>query len=369
MFLYTVLMLLFTAFAFFYYDVRGEVLFFFGATVMSAIYALITGTRYGWGADYLLYKYRFEHVLSFDEPQIGFKLINSTIDQLNLNYVGAFVVYGFLFSICTLLFIRSYKGASQYMYLFWIPSSIIFTTGLIRQGVALSFIMLMILAINRGKYWLSLLPLAIAISIHASSFITAGIIYLCYFFFRNPFNWRYTIPIYLIFTFLIDSSIITKFSSELFGALRLGWIFDGYTENADQWFGDESVDLNYQQGFVQKFLTAVFHLSILYSGYYACKALNSRKVTYIYNVVVIGMITLRIFFLIEILRRIAQPLEMLNFIIIGLIFYYFGSKNRIYSSHSNYITLSLITIVVYSSLFITRFIFFSPTLKFFWNVV
>src|SRR5690606_38171498 len=115
-------------------------------------YSLIVGSRYGWVADYMGYKYRFEDLSYYPDEQIGFRWLNYFIDSVGLNYVGGYIVYSLIFIVCSFILIRSYGKDSKYMYAFVIPSTLIFISGIIRQGISFSFLLLAIYFLNKRKW-------------------------------------------------------------------------------------------------------------------------------------------------------------------------------------------------------------------------
>ena len=63
------------------------------ASVPIISYVLIIGMRYGWGADYLWYKYRFEHPDYYGNESPGFYTLNKIMRGLGFNYVMAYITY------------------------------------------------------------------------------------------------------------------------------------------------------------------------------------------------------------------------------------------------------------------------------------
>lgn len=96
--------------------------FWFSATFPILLASIIIGCRY-WGADYLWYKYQFEHlnniaVIEEQRSQPVFFGLNHLINWLGLNYVGAYIIYSFIYFIGVFQLFKSYKKESKYMYWF-----------------------------------------------------------------------------------------------------------------------------------------------------------------------------------------------------------------------------------------------------------
>lgn len=360
------------------YNIKDETKFWLSAIIPILLYTTIVGSRYGWGVDYMGYKYRYEYSFSHPEEQIGFRWINQGLTLLGFNYVGAYMIYGLIYITSAFILIRSFGKESKYMYAFVIPASLIFITSIIRQGVALGFILLAIYFLNKKK-WVGLaIALLIAVSIHTASLITIVIIGSFYLISKQPLNWKITIPLYIFFAFIFDvskTSIITNYIQYI----PFDTHFQGYVENADRWFGKKSLDDQFTQNQMARILSSAFYISIIYLGYHAIKYRPKPQIIYLYNSVVFGLILFRAVFNIELLRRFATPLESLYFIILGYSIYIFSEvsilkKQAILSNDllrirkpSSLFSYFLICILVYVILFWGRFIFLNPEAIFFWN--
>lgn len=373
--LFSFLLCLFYVWGKYFYNITPANKFWLHAVVPISLYSLIVGSRYGWGPDYLFYKYRLEHAFTFEEEQWGFKWLNQAISGLGLNYVAGYIIYSFIFIVCAFLLIRSFGKISKYMYAFIIPASLQLVSNGIRQGVALSFILLALYFFNKKNWWGLAIAILIGVSIHTATLITAVIIAAIYFISKKPISWKISIPLYLFFTFLFDVSKI-GFIAEYMQYLTLGNKFQSYVDNADEWFGEDAAEQKYAQGPVALVLSSLFYIGIIYLGYVALKIKNFRGVTYLYNTVVIGVIFYRAVFLYEILRRIAEPMVLFYFVILGYIFLIYEKKNRLYRlrnigpptfSLNNAYTIWVGFIFLYLFTFWGRFILLFPSGNFFWN--
>jgi hypothetical protein len=356
-----------------------KVEFWIFAFIPITVYSLITGSRYGWGPDYIFYKYRLENALRYPEEQLGFKWINQTIKFLDISYVGGYIIYSFVFITCVFILIRSYNRSSIYMYYFVIPATLIFVTSAIRQGLALSFVFLGLYFLNKKKWIGVILCILVGSSIHSSILVTVVIIGAVYLFIKNPINWKISIPFYLFFTFLFNPSNFSFVSIYISKYISLGNSFQSYIDNSDVWFGKEAANDIYNQSPFALFTSSSFYISIIYLGYITLKFKTHNQIVYIYNVVVIGLIFYRIGFNFEILRRIAEPMLMLYFIVLGYTFYiiYNIKRKNFHQSLINkhkfknqlfpYYNFFIVSILIYLILFFGRFIFLNPTANFYWN--
>lgn len=261
------------------------------------------------------------------------------------------------------------------MYAFLVPASIIFVSFAIRQGVALSFVLLAIYFLNK-KNWIGfVLSTLIAFSIHSAIATTILIIGVFYLSFKKPLNWKITIPLYLFFTFAFDVKkigIITDYTENL----SIGNIFQSYLENSDQWFGKDAAIEIYEQSTFALITSSLFYISIIYLGYKALENKFNSQIVYLYNSVVFGIILYRAVFLFEILRRIAEPLVLLYFIPLGYSIHFFqkeikhkrlGIKRKSNVDISLQYKLGVGCVLVFLILYFGRFIFLNPKSMFFWN--
>ena len=360
--------------------IKNDVKYWMFALIPILLYSFITGSRYKWGPDYLSYKYRLQYALKFPEEQLGFRWLNQTIKLLDIDYVGGFIVYSLIFMTSAFVLIHSYKKVSSSMYYFVIPATLIFATSAIRQGLALSFVFLALHFLNK-KQWLGIvLCVLIGSSIHTATLITFTFIGAGYLFLnKNLISWKITIPLYLFFTFFYNPSSIGFISGYLSKYIILDNSFQGYIDNSDDWFGKDAAKDIYEQSFFASVTSSLFYISIIYLGYVALKFKLHAKIIFIYNLLVIGIILYRVVFTFEILRRIAEPLVMLYFIVLGYAFFIIynvkikkqyqdlidknNSYNKLFPNYKIFMTF----IIFYLVLFFGRFIFLNPTAIFYWN--
>jgi len=324
------------------------------------------------------YKYRFEHMSSYPDEQIGFRWLNYFIDSVGLNYVGGYIVYSLIFIVCSFILIRSYGKDSKYMYAFVIPSTLIFISGIIRQGISFSFLLLAIYFLNKRKWAGVVISIVVGVSIHSSILIPFGIILACFFLLKKPIHWLISIPLYIFFAYLFDVSKVGIISNYI-QYVSLDSKFQSYIDNSDRWFGADAVDDKFEQSIFALTMSSLYYISIIYLGYHALKIRYKGNIAYLYNSAVIGFIFLRAVFLFEILKRFAQPLVMLHFIPLGYILYifldYFGflrgklarQRSSVSVSFKPYQKFLLICIFLYLIFFWGRFIFQNPEAMFFWN--
>nr|WP_315199395.1 EpsG family protein [uncultured Flavobacterium sp.] len=345
-------------------------------------YSLIVGSRFGWGPDYLHYKDQLERPFLYKNDQIVFRWLNEFIRVIGFNYVGGYIVYSLIFIVCAFVLIRSYGVYSKYMYAFIIPASLLFLTNGIRQGVSFSFLLLGVFFLNKKRWIAFVFSLAICLLIHYANFVVAAILF-SFILIKKPLSWKITIPIYIYLAFFFDVSKI-GFIANYLSLINVDNHFQSYFDNADVWFGAEGAEEKYTQGIIPLLTSSAFYISVIYLGYWAIKIRPDKKIIYIYNAMTFGILLYKAVFLFEILRRIAEPLIIFYFIVLGYTFFIFTKlekspkllKNIFFVKRLNQNPYKIIRIYRIGTVFIFlylilywgRFIFMNPEAVFFWNI-
>lgn len=346
------------------------------AFIPILFFTLIIGLRYGWGPDYLWYKFRFEYPFVYADEDIGFRSFNLLLSYLGFNYVGAYLSYSLFFVVSGFVLLRSYYE-NKYMLFLFLLTTLFFHTTAIRQAFAHSFVFLYIYFLNK-RQWKLLIPcLLVQVSIHGASILTSFYVTFFYFLLEKPFNvdkpfnYKYSLVLYISLSLMSVtlSSYISMIVTEGLGMIGgLDNKFQGYIENSDRWFGEEAIDEERIQSTFGFLTSLIYYSSSIYIGYIALKYKPKKNVLYMYNASVVSFILFRLFLLFEILKRMVIPLEMLCFIPTGYALYFYKNcRSLLTKKERKYCTLSVIAIVVYYILFFGRFIFLSPGRLFVWD--
>jgi len=354
---------------------RGGAAFWLAAIIPIMLYVFVVGSRYGWGADYMLYMLQYEYpyldILENAKSQIVFTWFNELLKLMRFNYVGAYMVYSFIFITGAFVLLRSYGDTSKYMYCFLIPATLIFITGIIRQGVGLGFICMALAFFHNRKWLYMILAVLIAFNIHSVTVVTFGTIIGIFFIFKKPIHYSISIPLLVFFTLVFDAMQLT-FIADLISDLSIGNIFQKYIDRSDLWFGENAIREDVTQGAFAQMMSLLYQISLFYLGYLALKAQNNKQVLYMYNVVVIGIIFFRAVFNFEILRRIASPMQMFYFIPLGYIFYVYINifkqpENRYALLFKKLFPVGITVILAYLFMYWGRFILLNKWADFFWH--
>ena len=345
--------------------------FWVAAIVPIFLYVFVVGSRYGWGPDYHWYVEQFENVELID-GQVAFKWLNQFLNYIEFNYVGAFMVYAFLFIVCIFVLLRFYGKSSMYMYCFLVPATLYISTSTIRQGVGMSFIVLALVFFYKRKWLFMSLAALIAFNIHSATIVTLASIIGISLVIKKPISVWISIPIYLFLAHVFDMGKMTIIAN-LVENLQVGDRFQGYIDKSEYWFGEEAMEDFYQYSRFSLTLISLslFHISLFYYGYKALKVKENKQVLYMYNTVVLGILFLKAVAHFEILRRFAQPMEMFYFIPLGYIFYVYYQDSK-YSSrpdairYRKYFPYIIMLILQYLFVHWGRLIFLNKDADFFW---
>ena len=327
------------------------------------------GCRYGWGNDYLWYKRRFENPYWYADEDPGFRILNLFLQDIGFNYVGAFIFYSFVLIVGAYVLVRDYKE-NKYMLALFLPATLFFSTFPIRQAVAHAFVFLGFHFMNRKKWIWYALMIVCMYSIHPSSIITFAVCSALFFIVKRPFPYQILIPIYIVVTVAADifSNYFFNFFSSISSYLVLDNKFQNYIDKSDIWFGEEGLNKEWEQGTLTLFLSMAFHISMIYIGCIALKYRPNNQVAYFYNGMIVGLVLLRLFFTLEILKRIAEPFVLLYFIPTGYAISFTYNNSSILTKREMFLCrFSIISILIYLVLYWGRFILQSPSYKFFWN--
>lgn len=351
---------------------KSDAAYWKAAIVPILLFVFITGSRYGWGNDYLWYRVQFENPIARENEQILFKWLNDFLNLIGFNYVGGFMVYAFIFITCAFVFIRSFGDYSTYMYCFLVPAALYISTNTIRQGVGMSFIFLALVFLKNKKWIYLIITAIIAYNIHSATIITLIILLGSFFIMKKPIHYILSIPLFLFFTFIFDASNTALLAGFLEKYVNVGGAFQGYIGNSERWFGEEAMQPElYTPGRYAFIFSILFNISIFYLGYLALKIRNNQRIVYIFNVVVLGYIIQNAVILFEILSRMALTLQMFYFVPVGYIVYvYFKDCKQPETNDAirlkKHFPVGIAFILMELLRYWGRFIFLNPDADFFW---
>ena len=335
-------------------------------------FVLIIGLRYGWGNDYMAYKWRIEHP-SLDED-LFFGSINAFLAGIGMNYVCVFLLYALCMVWGGFLYLKSFKD-NKYMLVLFLPAMFYSATFMIRQGFALAFVFFGFYYLASRKYIQSALFLIFAIKIHTGilTLVLCPLIFmLIKKWYDKPFPYRIIIPLYLMVSLLQNSAsqFFAQHMSNAFAFLDYFGKFSSYSENNDQWFGEDGISDIYQQSELTMFLSIAFETAIIYLGSIALKYRKDRRIICFYNTVIVGLFIMRIGYLLEIIHRIGQSIMSFYFIPLGFSLFVLLpmlKRRQLKSMEAIFVRIFVSFGVLYLVLYYGRVIFMSPTYEFVWS--
>ncbi len=146
---------------------------------------VLIGLRYQIGGDWIWYLKSFKLFgeINFSEfnytYNYGYIVINWIIYNLGLSYYFVKLFCAFILVISIYYFFKSFKVDRLLAYCIFFPLGIVvISMGFVRQGCAMSFLMLALTFLNENKYFRSYLFLLIGLSFHKSILIFFPIIFL-----------------------------------------------------------------------------------------------------------------------------------------------------------------------------------------------
>lgn len=359
---------------------KNKKFFWIMAMLPIMAFSLIEGMRYGRGVDYLSYKYRFEYIQPFAEPQIVFLWLMSSLKQLEFNYVGAFIVYAFLLITGTFYFLKKtyVYEESQWMYFFAFIALTLPAESLIRQYVAQPFIFSAIpFLFEKRNWWKAAFLTLVAINIHTGVLIQIPVLLISYFFINKTFDWKiWAVSLFFVY-YVLPTGILADASIHILQMFHLDGFLASehvlhYIENSDRWLGEDSVIKSAEQTPLTKGLEFIFEFAVVYVSCKILKKFPNRKVLFVFNIAALGFVLCRMFHGYEIFTRMTQQLYIYWFIPVGYVVYVYRKRQREvkgYFTRKEFecIKSALFILCLYQCMFWCRYIFLFADAKFVWN--
>lgn len=335
------------------------------------LFTLIIGLRYGWGNDYLSYKYRMQHPQGDEDEFYG--LTNTFLSCIGFNYVMTYMLYAFLLVTSVFKLVRNFPY-NKYMLALFLPAMFFIGTSTIRQGFATSFLLLGMAYIYERKWIKAVIAILLSVNIHTAILIPMSLFvgfYALSLVWKKPLPLIIVLPLYIVVSFSTDavsSWFVGNFASSFDWLSNFGK-FESYADRSSYWFGEEGLSDIYEQSTFALILSTLFQSSYIYIAYKAINIeKNSRNIIYLYNSTVLGLFILRIGMLLEIIHRIGDTMFAFYFIPLGFAFSTYRSHWNTLKKKDRYLfVLSLVFILSYLILYYGRFILMSPGYGFVWN--
>lgn len=341
------------------------------------LFTIIEGCRYGRGADYFWYKYRFEYMYRFVEPQFLFGAYEHFLGLLNANYIVFFMCNSFLFITILFAFLKKMFSSKEsgWMYLLAVCALLYPFETFVRQYLAYPFLLLFVAflmnADKKKDYVIAVAMLCLTNMLHSG--LLFGIPFILFFYYLLKKNISYKVAVGLIVSayFILSNGFFADLFArylqnvKFFAQIMSSDATLGYIEDSGRWLSAESILTSTEQSFAAKIMQFFFETSIAIGAYWALRVKPNRKVTVFYNLFVVGCFFTRSFWGYEIFLRMFNQLYLFWFIPAGYVFYVYKESS---GKERSVLFITKIIISIYLIIYWGRNILFSPTSTFIWNV-
>ena len=356
------------------YKLKNESLFWIASIGVIILFTIIEGCRYGRGADYLSYKYRFENIDIF-EPQKLYLAINEFLHFLNADFVGAFMTYSLIFIVGTFYFIRHTfdRGYTKWMYLFAILAMLYKFESFPKQYLGLPFILCSIpYMFEKRKWWYAFIFILLGLNIHSGlTFLVLALI-STFILLKKTLPLKYWLIALIVVYYILPPGFLSSIFTSALQMLNLDSFLlsdhiTHYVENSDRWLGEDSVIESAQQTFVTKTLQFLFNASVIISTLKALQIKYDPKIMCFFNITAIGFIFCRAFHGYEIFARLFGQLDIFWFIPLCYSLYVY-SHSSLQKKEKKLMKACLICAIAYQVMFYGRFIFLNPGAMYVWDL-
>lgn len=292
------------------------------AIFAGIFYSLVEGLRWLRGADYYHYysdlAFNFNSIFSTQDPEILYKLWVNLFYHSGFPPELGFVIYSMLFIFGVLLIFLEYPRAAKWglPMIFLLLNTI--TENIIRQYIAISFILLAYFFYLKGHQKKMIAMLCIVPFIHTSGMI-AVLLFLIFAYvpikLKSPVI---LVAIYVAAYFLWSPKWLDNIVPYLqLISLNGNDKMQAYLDYSDRWFTTEGINgENYASSFLLTLSTIVVYSSAIYYGFKAC--LKEHKMQVIFYFSYFGILIKVLSSGIEIISRIADWTYWMVPILMGL---------------------------------------------------
>lgn len=301
------------------------------AIIYSFIYALIEGTRYLRGTDYLNYALSYKYENQGYPTEFIYNRLQTIFHQCGFPFWIVLTLYAFCWIICFLLLVKQEKKGIKYT----LPIALVFSiTGLecfVRQSFAFSFLLLFILCLLKRKYIKAILAALISLFIHNGSIIFIFLISSIFAIKNKVISSKLYIIAYVLSAFIFEAQFLTIINKIIpFLPFLDNSLIGGYLSNADGWFGDEAFKDEYSRGIISKLMVAFFDILTMGLSYLSIKSRKEPKtnIIFYYNLFCITNILLQLFYNYELFKRTFMTFYMFGAFLISDVMQYPPQKKH-----------------------------------------
>ena len=299
--------------------------------------SLNEGLRFGRGNDYNVYYFTYIDIVNgidvrLDDILFIFlcKLNNCIFSQ----YQGLIFLMSLILIVCGVIFLRNHVKVLP----FALPLFFIYTIdaeNLMRWFTAFSFLLIGLFYLEKRNLKYYVIYSIIAFLFHSGTIVVIPVFLILYYVKKPLMNFLPACIVYiLIFIFFKTSFMLNLVSyMNIFAGMEQ---YAGYVENADKWL----VGTANQNFLAEKIKLGVvlMDLAVICIGHRVLKF--ESKLTYYYNISIIGTVLSPGLYQIEILYRICLLFKLFQFLIIAYSIYFFIYKK------TNMFYYKLLTLIV-----------------------
>lgn len=305
------------------------------ASISIIAYSLIEGLRYDRGIDYMNYKKIFEYSLNIQGNEIDgqieslFLIFNKFFRFLGFSYPYIFVFYSLILIIAGFYFIKEHQDVAFVAVPFFLISTISQSENLVRQYMAFSFILFSFRFLLNNSWMKFGVLITLAIFIHTSTIFVLPFLIL-FKYLKKPFGNLYIILALYFLSWLWKPEYWGSYYHYFQNLTIFPEVYRDYLEDADIWLsGEKLLDVNSHFPMLSTTKTVLFNTGMIILGYRILDTYRYKNYPLYYSLYVIGAISQRLTYRMELFHRISLIYYMFWFIVLGYIIYdSFGFKSK-----------------------------------------
>ena len=293
----------------------------------SAVWAIlfftfISGSRFARGNDYMHYIDVYQWDL--EAEQYVFTWFNHVLKALSVQGYFIFYFYAFVFVSCMMVFLQPFKKYANVVFPLALMATLTFEEFQIRQAFGFSMVFLFTYELmfaqhqKKTKLLLCALYFILCIGIHSGNVFILLLIIFFYLLFRRPIPLVFSIPAYIIASYIISNLGDLGFLQPIMDFLNSGDSdskISQYAGNADRWFSADAYEDIYTRNPIVKVFETLGNIALLYFGYKdIVKTKADTWLKTFYNMFIVGTLLQKGFMNLEILNRMGGDIMIFWFI-------------------------------------------------------
>jgi len=309
--IYNSILLFVGIFSFLVENAKSSSQAWFSKSMVFFILFIPAAIRYGIGTDYVNYAFVYKFPLFAERLEIGYFYLQKVLQNLNADVQWIFVITSFLIYLPICFFVpKKYYFLTLVFFVltFYLPSY-----SMIRQAIAVSFIVVGVIQIVENKNLYGIFVMALAATFHLSALFVMPLVFLRFISFKTI----YLLPLVILSSYLIVNLdfINILFNSSLFLNSR----YNVYATNKFS----EIATINSGIGVM---LRLILPFTVLFFQNRITKENRNYRLyivlTICYILAIVLALNIRIF------GRLADLFSFISFLVVGPLIYSFPSKKN-----------------------------------------